>query len=147
MEDAQTMTIRILSHVSKDEPVKTDLIITTVEKNRDRIRATSGMVITTSGILISACLGIILFTTDKKLITETMAWAFGAALGCFLCASVLAVLSSVLRTEYGVSSEAQFVSDLLKIFGSELRLSRLALGSLLLGLAATVCGAIAILAR
>jgi hypothetical protein len=128
------MAVRIVNGEFDSSPVPFETVISTVEKNRDRVRSIGAMVLTLCGILISAANGLILFMADKRLGSHRLTLTLGGSVICFMGASVLAVLSSFLRRTVPVSSQAQFVVDMLAIYLSELTLLRWTLAFLLLGL-------------
>lgn len=136
------MAVRILRSESSDAPVKIDLLVTTIETGRDRIRAIGNMLLTVSGILISVCFGFLLFLADKKMTDLAVGVSFIVAVLIFLISSCLSILSSFLRTKYTISNEAQFATDLLALFYSELRICRFSFITLLLGLLAMIIGTV-----
>ncbi len=141
------MAIRILKYKSRDESVSTDLIIDTVERNRDRIRTIANMSLTLSGIMISASTAFVLFAVEKKIGGIVLPLALAAAGACFFLSATISVYSSLLRTKYGISSEAQFVEDLLSLYYSELRLLRVCFFPLILGFAAIITSLVLLLAK
>jgi hypothetical protein len=134
------MPIKILRHESSSEPVKVDLLVSTIETNRDRIRTLGNMLITAAGILISACLAFLLFIVDKGYTDTVVALLLGLAILLFLASTCLSIASSFLRKKFIVLDEAQFVEDLLINLNNELRVSHYAFLSLLAGLVAMISG-------
>jgi len=141
------MTVRIIREESQEESVALDLVINTLEKNRDRIRTIGGMLLTISGLLISTCLGFLLFTVDRKLFDKTVAGCFLAAMVIFLTSSCLSILASFLRTNYSISTKGQFVTDLLSLYYSELGFSRWSFLLLVIGLSAMIIGGLIFVIR
>lgn len=137
------MAIRILRHESRDKAVEFALIVDTLERNRERIRTIANMVLTLSGIMISACVALIVFAADKDLATPVLKWSLALASVSFLPASWFSLLASFLRTKYTISGEAQFVTDMLALYYSELRFLRVAIIFLLLRLLITTMGIVA----
>lgn len=128
------MVIRILRHESRDEPVDIQLIVDTIERNRDRLRTIANMSLTVSGIMISACIAFVLFAVDKKTGGVFLPVAFSVGAVFFFIAACVGIYSSLLRRKYSISTKAQFVEDLLSLYYSELKLLRACFISLLLGL-------------
>ena len=81
------MTIKILREVSEEKPVDFALVIETLERNRERIRTIANMVLTLSGIMISACVALIMFTTEKYVNTPLLKWPLVLASISYLPAS------------------------------------------------------------
>jgi hypothetical protein len=136
------VAIRILHQSTQDEEVDTALLVETLERNRDRIRTVANMSLTVSGIMVSACVALLLFCADKNVGLSTLPVAFCMACVLFFVAACLSLYSAMLRTQYVVSSKAQFVEDLLTVFYSELRLLRASLIPLFLGLLTITAGTI-----
>ena len=128
------MPVLIVNQHFKSTPITPEVLIATIERNRDRIRNISGMLLTVCGLLVSASTGFTLFITDKKVGSSITIASFGIGALCFLSAAVLSVIASFLRTSYTISSQEQFLTDLLRVFHVELRLARLSLAALLAGL-------------
>jgi|SRR5208337_94342 len=128
------MAVRIVNKQFDSSLVSQDTLVSTVEKNRDRIRTFGGMLLTLCGVLISASTAFTLFLVDKKLGSHKTILFFGAAALCFVVTALLTVLSSFLRTNYAVSSQEQFLTDLLTVYTSELLFMRCALIALIFGL-------------
>lgn len=127
------MAIKIVNYESQDKPVEKQLIIDTVERNRDRIRTVANMALTVSGIMISTSVAVIIFSVDKQVGGNALPVAFGFAALFFFFAACVSIYSSLLRTKYTISSETKFVTDLIRLYYSELRLLRLCFLPLALG--------------
>jgi hypothetical protein len=142
------MPVQITSHdFSAQEMVETDVVLGTVEKNRDRIRTTAGMLLTLSGMLISFSAAFLLFVTDKAPNEHSTIAAFASAVVAFVAAAVLAISATFLRTKYSISDKTKFVTDLLRLYNSELRLLRLASLVSIIGLLLLVAGATSFVLR
>jgi hypothetical protein len=128
------MAVRLVRKQFDPSLVSQDTLVSTVEKNRDRIRTFGGMLLTLCGMLISASMAFILFLVDKKLGSHKTIVLFGAATLCFVVTALLTVLSSILRTNYAISTREQFLTDLLNVYTSELLFMRCALIALISGL-------------
>lgn len=136
------MAVRITDHgFSKQEQVDADLVLQTVEKNRDRVRTTAGMLLTLSGILISFLSAVVLFLVDKEPDERSTIAVLASAAGAFVTVAVLAISATFLRTKYSVSDKAKFVTDLLRLYNRELLLLRFASTVSILGLLLLVLGA------
>src|SRR5436309_2290809 len=120
------MPVKMLRYESQSEPVKLELLVNTIEMNRDRVRTIGNMLVTTAGILIPACLAFLLFFVDKGYIDTDIAALLAVAILLFLISSCLSIASSFLRNRYVIADEAQFVEDLLTNLNRELRFSRAA---------------------
>lgn len=134
------MPVRIVRHESLSESVKTELIISTIETNRDRVRAIGNMLITISGVLIPACLAFLVFFVDKGFIDADVSIFLATAILLLLASSCLSIISSFLRQKYTITNEAQFVEDLLSLLNSEIRYSYIAFFLLLFGISAMIVG-------
>jgi hypothetical protein len=132
--------VRIVRHESHTEPVKTEILISTIETNRDRIRTLGNMLISMSAILIPACLAFLLFLADKNLIGVKVAIFLVAAILSLLISSCLSILSSYFRSKFAIRDEVHFVEDLLKLLNSELRMSYFSFAFLLLGMVSMILG-------
>jgi hypothetical protein len=129
------MSIQITKDTTEDPWVDTELIIRTIEKSRDRLRTTAGMIMTLSGMSVSAALAITIFLLKQQSASFTTLVLVGLAAVSLFAGSLLAVESSFFRQEYAITTQSQFVADLLKLLGREMRFLRLASASTLLGLA------------
>ncbi len=127
------MPIKILRHGSSEEAVGMELMIDTIEKNRDRIREVANMSLTVSGIMVSASIAIVLFCADKHIGGKYLSLSLCVASVFFFTSACLSLYSSLLRKKYAISSKAQFVEDLLSLYYSELRFMRASLVPLFLG--------------
>jgi len=128
------MAIKILSSDLKSTPVTAEFLISATEKNRDRIRSISSMILTACGILISASVAIIVFITDKRPEMRFIVYFLVGGAFCFASSATLSVASSFLRVSYVITTMEQFVNDILTIYHSELRILRISLVVFLSGL-------------
>jgi hypothetical protein len=119
------MAIRIVRHLSRDEPVSNQALIEMIERNRDRLREIANMGLTVSSLMISTCFALLLYAADKSLGGRSLALTLCGAALCFFSSAFVGIFASLLRRNYAVSSEAQFIEDLLSLFRSELHLLRL----------------------
>ncbi len=131
------MPIRIVrQQLDEDEPVKMDLVISTIETNRERIRAIGNMMITTSGILIPTTLAFLLYFVDKGLVDLTVIIALIAGVVLFLASIFTSILSSMLRRKVYISSMMSFIDSLNRLYNSELKVSYASFALLMLGIVA-----------
>ena len=139
------MPVKILRHdFAQLPPVELDLIVETIEKNRDRIRTSCGMLLTFAGILISFGTASLLFVAGRLKLERSILVFFAGALIGFVLVAVLAIASSFLRTRYAVSDKPQFVTDLLRLYDSELQLLRLSAGTMIVSLLLLTVGAVSL---
>lgn len=137
------MAVRITQQqFSPRAQVDLELVLATVEKNRDRIRTTGGMLMTFSGILTSSSIALTLFLVEKMGAGRMSVALFSASVFGFLSCAVLAIVSSFLRGVYPISDRTQFVSDVLHLYNSELRLLRLCSLMAIVGLLFLAAGTI-----
>lgn len=142
------MPVQITNHdFSTQEPVETELVLQTVEKNRDRVRTTASMLLTLSGMLISFSAAFVLFVTDKAPNEQSTIALFASAVAAFVAAAVLAISATFLRTKYSISDMGKFVTDLLRLYNTELRLLRFASIVSIIGLLLLVAGAASFVLR
>ena len=134
------MPIRFLAEHSEERPVSLDLLVQTIERNRDRLRTTGTMFLTLSGLLLSTCLAVTLYLLEKQRGGKIALLVTGLASLCLLASACLSISATFLRSRYAITSEAQFATDLLRLFNAELRLARLAFSSLLAGLCVLTLG-------
>ena len=127
------MPVKITGHQTQDQLVTDDVLINTIERNRDRVRTTASMVLTVSGIMISASVAFVLFTNDKKIGNALLSASFIVTATLFVVAAAASLFSTLLRTKVSMTSQSQFVLDLLGQYNRELRLLRIAIVPLLLG--------------
>jgi hypothetical protein len=130
------MPIKIVSQQFQNEVVKVELIVSTIENNRERIRTIGNMMITTSGILIPASLAFLLFFIDKRVTDFAVLLPLLIGIVFLLTSSFLSILSSLLRRKIYVSDMLNFVESLLRLYNSELRLSYFSFIFLILGIIA-----------
>jgi hypothetical protein len=142
MQEAR-MTIRILRDVSNDPLVSRELLAQTIETNRDRVRTSADMLLTLSGIVLSASFGFLLYVMEKRVANPATLASLLAAILCFLMASYFAIETSFLRGPHAISSESQFVADLLAVFNRELGHLRAGTRWAFLGLSALTVGVLA----
>lgn len=129
------MTVTITRHqFARLERVELDLIASTIERNRDRVRTISGMLLSLAAILIPSCTAFVLFVAQNAKSQRFTLTLFVLSVVSFLLSAVLAILSSFLRTEYAIIDKPRFVADLLQVYNSELRLLRIASVIVILGL-------------
>jgi hypothetical protein len=135
------MPVNILNHhFNSANAVEIRLIIDTLERNRDRTRVTANMIVTLSGILISLSSALLLYLVHEKAMAPSVLLSFIFAIFGLFIASLLGIASTFLRTDYAVSDEPQFLTDLLRLYNSELRLLRSATVALTFGLLLLVAG-------
>ena len=135
------MPVQIVDHsFANQDPVDFDVIVATVEKNRDRVRTVAGMLLSLAGVLMSFSSGFVLFVSDKAPREYRTIGLFVATVLFFLISAVLAISSSFLRSKYAVADKAQFTTDLLQLYSSELRLLRIASVTTTIGLLLVVAG-------
>jgi Na+/melibiose symporter-like transporter len=139
------MPVTITRHeFSPGEEVSFDLLVNTVEKNRDRIRTTSGMLLTLAGILTSFCAGLVLFLVDKVHAGRATVLLFGLAIVVFVVSAIVAIVASFLNTKHAIVDKTQFLTDLLHLYNAELRLLRIASVTLIFGLLLLSGGALSL---
>ena len=142
------MPVEITDHeFATPENVEPDVVLQTVEKNRDRVRTTAGMLLTLSGMLISFSTALLLFVTDKSPTEHRTIAAFASAVAAFVVAAVLAISATFLRTKYPVSDKTNFITDLLRLYEAELQLLRLASIVSIIGLVFIVAGAVSFVVK
>ena len=142
------MAVEITNHeFSAGDQVEIDLILQTVEKNRDRVRTTASMLLTLSGTLISFSTAFLLFVTDKARNEHSTIAVFASAVAAFVATAVLAISATFLRTPYSISDKTKFVTDLLQLYHRELRLLRIASLVSIIGLMLLVAGAASFVLR
>jgi hypothetical protein len=135
------MPVKIVGHeFAEREQVGFDAITATIEKNRDRVRTVAGMLLSLSGILISFSAGFVIFVADKATKDHRTIAIFIGAVLAFLVSAALAISSSFLRSEYAISDRAQFTTDLLALYNSELRLLRIGCLVVILGMLLILAG-------
>ena len=133
------MAIKIISEQkSASQQISFDEIYQVIERNRDRVRALSGMIASTSGLFISVSFGVILFIVGNK---EKFAghvyyliWLILIGLFLLLMASCLAIFSGVFRRSYSIIDQKKFLDDLLQLYFSEHMFLRFALICFFVGL-------------
>lgn len=136
------MPIKIVDYnFPTQEPVEPGIILETVEKNRDRLRTTAGMLLTLSGILISFSAAFLIFVSDKAPNEHRTIGIFAVAVVAFITSSVIAISATFLRTKYAISYQSKFLSDLLALYSTELRLLRVASVVTIVGLILVASGA------
>jgi hypothetical protein len=129
------MTVTITRHeFSQGEEVDFELLVTTIEKNRDRARTTSGMLLTLAGILTSFSAGLILFLVEKVKPGRSTILLFALAVIAFVISAIVAIAASFLRVRHTIVDKPQFLIDLLHLYEAELRLIRLASAATVIGL-------------
>lgn len=134
------MAVTILRHFSQDALVDSQLLIDTIERNRDRLREIANMVLTVSGIMVSACTAFLVFAADKGVGGWWLGALFCAASLLFFVAACLGLSSAMLRTKYAITSRARFVDDLLALYYSELHRVRASLIPVFVGFLAVTIG-------
>ena len=141
------MAVRIVKRELKDQNVEFSIILQIIERNRDRVRATGNMVLTVSGIIVSATVGITLFTLNQNLpdlAKVIVRVVFPIAIILSVTSIYFGVAASLLRVSYSVTTQLAILSSLMRLFESELRKVTLAFRLLMLSLATIVLGIIAI---
>lgn len=128
------MAIKIIKDSTKQVNVSNDLIIRTIETNRDRVRTSANMILSLSGIVLSASMAFLLFIIEKKVADWLTILSFGFASLCFLVAAYNSIHSSFLRKTFTISEEAQFITDLLYLLNQEISLLKRATFSILTGM-------------
>lgn len=140
------MAIRITKDTTSDPLVESDVVITTIEKNRDRLRTTASMIVGLSSMSLSASLAIAIFLVREHVAQKPTVVLISMAAFQFLLAAILAVESSFFRRNYRISTCSRFVADLLHVFEREIRFVRFAslaaLGGLVFLFIATVLQAL-----
>jgi len=134
------MPIKIVSQHFQSKQVEADLIVSTIENNRERVRTIGNMMITTSGILIPANLAFLLYFVDKRVSDFAVILPLLGGVILLLFSSFFSVFSSLLRQKIQVSDMLNFVESLLRLYNSELRFSYLSFALLLLGVIAMIAG-------
>lgn len=135
------MAIRIIGQQTNVKAVDANLLVNTIEKNRDRVRTLANMVLSSSSVLISASLAFLLYLGNNKILDRTSAITIIVCLAVLLSASVSSIGAGLMRTKYVISDQGQFVESLLKLLSSELKVTYAAIGLLLCG-AVTLVSAI-----
>jgi hypothetical protein len=132
------MTIRIIKEKHDEEAVDFHSIVQIIETNRDRVRATGNMILTVSGIILSAIFAFLLFLFNKggqgQMERILLILFFGGAICINLVSIYFAITSSFLITKYPITTRINMINDLLLLFHSELRLVRISFICLILGL-------------
>jgi len=134
------MPVTILHQSRTDQMVDSKRLIEIIEKNRDRTRTTGNMLLTLSGIMISTSVAVVLFLIQFKGVRLLcVGFVFCASL-MFLLAACLGIFSCFLKTAHVITTEEKFVSDLVALLNSELRLLRVSFVVLVLGILAMLTG-------
>lgn len=141
------MPVRIVRQESQSSPVEIELVISTIETNRERVRTIGNMMITATGILTPVCLAFLLFFIDKGFLNVDAILLILCAVSLFLVALCLSIVSSFLRNKYLIVDEAQFVESLLTLLNTELRIARWSFATLVLGLLSMIAGVLAFVVR
>jgi len=141
------MPIEVIRHISNDSPVDDNLLIETLERNRERIRTIANMSLTVSGIMISSSIAFVLFAEEKGIGGPLLSAVFGLAMVLFFIAASLSLISSTLRRSYVISTRSQFIVDLLSLYYSELRFLRVSFVPLFIGFLTITAGMIAFLLK
>lgn len=136
------MAIKIITDSTKKVLVSNDLIIRTIETNRDRVRTSANMILSLSGIVLSASIAFLLFIIEKKIADWMTIFCFGFASLCFLIAAYNSIYSSFLRKTFTITDETQFINDLLYLLNQELKYLKIATFSILTGMVVLSSGVI-----
>lgn len=122
------MPIRVVKETSQDETVGFETLVTIIETNRDRVRTMGNMILTVSGIILSATFAILLFIFDKGGMSQTFlviaVVLFGGSILLNLVSIYFSIASSLLKTRYSITTKVNVVTDLMALFHSELQLVR-----------------------
>lgn len=118
--------------------VELDLLITTVEKNRDRVRSIASMLLSFAGTLIAFSSAFLLFTSDKAPSERRTIAVFSLAIALLIIAAALSIFLAFLRNKYSISDKSEFVSALLELYEAELKLLKTAAVFAICGLIALV---------
>ena len=128
------MPITIVDQNFENASVKMELVISTIETNRERIRTIGNMIIATSGMLIPASLAFLLFFMEKGTGNLPVILLLVVSVILFLLSSILSILSSMLRQKIYISDLLKFVENLLILYNSELKISYYSFSFLIMGL-------------
>jgi hypothetical protein len=120
------MPIEITKDTTTDPQISGEILITTIEKNRDRVRTTAGMILSLSGMSLSAALAIALFAVKENKVRPVSLVLICLAAVLFLSASLFAIEASFFRQQYRITTRSQFIADLLQLFSRETRYVRVA---------------------
>lgn len=129
--------IRILWEKHEENLVSFDTIRDSIEKSRDRLRVLANMVLTASGLLLSACFVFIILLLEKfsgMQMAILLRISFSVSALFFLLAAIFSIVSSLLRARFTIVTELKFIDDLLKLIEREAKLFTAAFVLLVLGL-------------
>lgn len=143
------MAIRIIKKFGHGENIDFVTTLHVIERNRDRVRTTGNMLLTVSGIIMSATVGVTLFMLKQDLmLLERMLvlTMFPLATVCGASSIYFGVAASLLRAPFAVTTELEMLSAMMRLFDAELRKVTLAFRLLTLSLAAIVVGMLALVA-
>ena len=138
--ELRNMPIEITArHGQPDDTVDDELVIDTIERNRERVRTVGNMSLTVSGIMVSSSVAFVLFIAEKQG-PRTLVILFTVATALFFAAASLSLVSAMLRTRVVISTRTQFVADLMRQYNSELSLLRWSFLPLFLGFMCIIIG-------
>lgn len=101
------MVVRVINNSIQATPLKSEFLISTVEKNRDRIRNISSMILTICGFLVSASTALVVFMSDKRTELKLTVIALMGATVFLVVASVLSSPQLALQTARSADPRAQ----------------------------------------
>lgn len=127
------MPTNIIRHIPEDSKVEAELLMQEVERNRARIRTISGMLLAFCAILSAVCIAFSLYAADDLEDQILASFSAGAAV-VFAASAAVATFLRFLRKKGSESTEGKFVSDLLELLSTELRLMRMAVAAMISGL-------------
>jgi len=143
--------IKVVWEKHDDGLVSFEVVRESIERSRDRLRVLANMVLTTSGLLLSACFAFLVLLLDKFAssgVGTVLRITFVLSALCFLLAAVFSIVSSLLHARFTILTELKFIDDLLKLIQREVRLFTVAFFFMLVGLVGVffsiVCAALAL---
>jgi hypothetical protein len=92
------------------------------------------MIMSLSGMCLSASLAIVIFVLREQVATTSSVSLIIVAAVSFLLAALFSIEASFFRNEYAITTQSQFISDLLKLLDREAYLVRKASIATLVGL-------------
>ena len=119
----------------KSDFVTPQLVIDTIERNRERIRTVSNMILTMVGLLLSVSFAVVPFAYDKvrnasRQATIVIGIAYSLTVLALLLSAYQSIFASLLRREYSITTVIKFIDDLMELYYTELLHLRVAFGLL-----------------
>jgi hypothetical protein len=129
--------IKVVWEKHDDALISTDVVRESIETSRDRLRVLANMVLSTSGLLLSACFAFLVLLLDKfggSTVGLILRIALAGSALFFLLSSVLSIVSSLLHARFTIVTELKFIHDLMTLIQKEVRLFTLSFYCMLVGL-------------